>query len=42
MLWGGLTTRGAFIGGSIGLVSALVLTILSQGVWTAVLGLGPA
>jgi cation/acetate symporter len=42
MLWGGLTTRGAFIGGSIGLVSALVLTILSKGVWTAVLGLGPA
>jgi cation/acetate symporter len=42
MLWGGLTTRGAFIGGFIGLVSAVTLTVLSKGVWTDVLGLGPA
>jgi cation/acetate symporter len=42
MLWKGLTTRGAFVGGMIGLLSAVVLTIGSAGVWKAVLGLdGP-
>ena len=38
MLWKGLTTRGAFIGGFVGLISALVLTILSPGIWEAVFG----
>jgi len=39
MFWRGLTTRGAVVGGSLGLVSAVVLTLLSPGVWTATLGL---
>jgi cation/acetate symporter len=38
MLWGGLTTRGAFLGGFTGLVGALVLTVLSPGIWVSVLG----
>jgi cation/acetate symporter len=38
MLWKGLTTRGAVIGGFVGLISALVLTIFSPGIWEAVLG----
>ena len=38
MLWKGLTTRGAVIGGFVGLVSALLLTILSPGIWEAVFG----
>ena len=38
MLWKGLTTRGAVVGGFLGLISALVLTIVSPGVWEAVFG----
>ncbi|WP_425930018.1 cation acetate symporter [Pseudomonas sp. NyZ201] len=38
MYWKGLTTRGALAGGFTGLVSALVLVILSPAVWVAVLG----
>ena len=38
MLWDGLTTRGAFIGGFVGLISAVVLTIFSPSIWVAVLG----
>ena len=38
MLWRGLTTRGAVIGGFVGLVSAVVLTVVSPGIWEAVLG----
>ena len=38
MLWKGLTTRGAFIGGFVGLISAVVLTIFSPAIWEAVLG----
>jgi cation/acetate symporter len=38
MLWRGLTTRGAFIGGFAGLISAVVLTIFSPSIWVAVLG----
>ena len=38
MLWGGLTTRGAFLGGFTGLIGALALTVLSPGIWVAVLG----
>ena len=35
-LWRGLTTRGAVIGGFVGLVAALGLTIVSPGIWEAV------
>jgi len=38
LLWGGTTTRGAVIGGSVGLLSALVLMIISPAIWVAVLG----
>ncbi len=38
MLWKGLTTRGAFIGGFVGLISAVALTIFSPSIWVAVLG----
>lgn len=38
ILWRGCTTKGAVWGGTIGLVTALVLTILSPPVWVAVLG----
>ncbi|AOZ02462.1 cation acetate symporter [Cupriavidus sp. USMAHM13] len=36
--WRGLTTRGAVIGGTLGLLTAVVLTILSPTVWVQVLG----
>jgi cation/acetate symporter len=36
--WRGLTTRGAVIGGTLGLVTAVALTILSPTVWVRVLG----
>ena len=39
MLWKGLTTRGAVIGGWVGLVSAVLLTIVSPGIWEAVFGM---
>ena len=38
MLWQGCTTRGVVAGGSVGLVLALVLTILSPAIWVGVLG----
>ncbi len=38
MLWKGLTTRGAFIGGFVGLIGAVALTVLSPGIWEAVFG----
>jgi cation/acetate symporter len=38
IMWKGLTTRGAVIGGFVGLISALVLNIVSPGVWEAVFG----
>ena len=37
MYWEGLTTRGAFIGGFLGLISAVTLTVLSKAVWVTVL-----
>ena len=38
VLWKGCTTRGAVIGGFLGLASSVILTVLSAGVWEAVLG----
>ena len=38
MYWKGLTTRGALIGGIIGLVSAVMFVVLSKAVWVVVLG----
>ncbi len=38
MFWKGLTTRGAVIGGFIGLISAVVLIIIGPSVWEEVLG----
>ena len=38
LYWSGMTTRGAVVGGSVGLGMALILTILSPAVWVTVLG----
>ncbi|HKX80115.1 MAG TPA: cation acetate symporter [Novosphingobium sp.] len=38
LLWKGCTTRGAVIGGSLGVLTALVLTVLSPAIWVKVLG----
>jgi cation/acetate symporter len=38
VLWKGCTTRGAVIGGFLGLISSVLLTVLSDSVWVAVLG----
>jgi cation/acetate symporter len=38
IMWRGLTTRGAVIGGFVGLISSLGLMIVSPGVWEAVFG----
>jgi cation/acetate symporter len=38
IFWKGLTTRGALIGGFLGLISAIVGVILSPAVWEATLG----
>jgi cation/acetate symporter len=38
MLWGGLTTWGAFVGGFVGLIGAVALTVVSPGIWVTVLG----
>jgi cation/acetate symporter len=40
--WDGLTTRGAVVGGTFGLVSSVVLTTMGPTIWSKVLGLGPA
>jgi cation/acetate symporter len=42
IFWKKLTTRGAVLGGYIGLISALVLVILGPVVWTQILGNGEA
>lgn len=42
LLWKGCTTRGVVVGGSLGLVTALVLTILSPAIWIGVLHHGTA
>lgn len=38
LLWSGCTTRGVVAGGLVGLLTALVLTILSPAIWVTVLG----
>lgn len=38
MFWKGLTTRGAFFGGFIGLITASVLVVLGPPIWKTVLG----
>lgn len=38
MYWSKLTTRGAFIGGGIGLLTAVVLVVIGPTVWVAILG----
>ncbi|MDT7951314.1 MAG: cation acetate symporter [Acetobacteraceae bacterium] len=38
MYWRGLTTAGAAVGGWLGLISAVVLTVLSPAIWASVLG----
>ncbi|MBP9566458.1 MAG: cation acetate symporter [Sulfurospirillum sp.] len=38
MFWSKLTTRGAVIGGSLGLFSAITLVVLSKAVWVGILG----
>ncbi|MBL8590893.1 MAG: cation acetate symporter, partial [Methylobacteriaceae bacterium] len=38
IFWSGMTTRGAVIGGFLGLASALIGVVLSPGVWEATLG----
>ena len=38
VFWKGCTTKGAVIGGFVGLVSALIMTLLSDAVWVAALG----
>jgi cation/acetate symporter len=42
IFWKKLTTRGAVIGGYVGLASALILVILGPVVWTQILGMGEA
>ena len=40
MFWGGLTTRGAVIGGSIGLLMSVIMVVLSKAVWVQSFGFG--
>ncbi len=42
MFWSGMTTRGAVIGGWLGLISAVVMVVLGPVVWTQILGMGDA
>ena len=42
MYWKGLTTRGAVVGGYIGLISAVLFVLLSKSVWVTVLGFDKA
>jgi cation/acetate symporter len=38
VLWKNCTTTGAVVGGTVGLIMSVVLTVLSPGVWEATLG----
>lgn len=42
MYWKGLSTRGAVIGGFLGLATAVILTVLSKGIWVTVIGMPAA
>ena len=42
ILWKNCTTRGAVIGGFMGLISSVVLTIVSPSIWVATLGNDPS
>ena len=38
MYWRGLTTKGAVVGGVVGLISAVLFVVFSKSVWVTVLG----
>ena len=38
MFWRGMTTRGALVGGFLGLISAVVMVVLSPSVWEVTIG----
>jgi cation/acetate symporter len=40
--WSGLTTQGALVGGTFGLLSSVILTLMGPTVWSKVLAIGPA
>jgi cation/acetate symporter len=42
VFWKGLTTRGAVLGGYVGIFGSIGLLIIGPTVWTKVLGMGPA
>ncbi len=42
VFWRGLTTRGAVVGGYVGIFGSLILLIIGPTVWTKVMGMGPA
>jgi cation/acetate symporter len=42
MFWSKMTTRGAVVGGWLGLVAAVVMVILGPVVWTQILDMGAA
>jgi cation/acetate symporter len=42
VFWKGLTTRGAVLGGYLGIFGSIILLIIGPTVWTKVLNMGPA
>jgi cation/acetate symporter len=42
VFWKGLTTRGAVLGGYVGIFGSIILLIIGPTVWTKVLNMGPA
>lgn len=42
VFWRGLTTRGAVVGGYVGILGSIGLLIIGPTVWTKVMGMGPA
>jgi len=42
VFWKGLTTRGAVVGGYVGIFGSIGLLVIGPTVWTKVLGMGPA
>jgi cation/acetate symporter len=42
MFWKGTTTRGALIGGFLGLISAVIMVVLSKAVWVTTFGFAEA